>query len=265
MRDVHKMKPLEESIAKKKGLAVWFVSRCYTPNRREEYVRELSKYIQVDIYGACGTRPDPCKKITNKFARVECVNRLLNIYKFYLAFENSNCQSYITEKYYKLYKEETIFTVDIVPIVRGAQLSDYESIAPTQHSFIYAPAYPGPKSLAEYILYLDRNDTAYLEYFNWKRELLSRLRKIPENFLSFSNSRFYVKPKYISPMCDLCLHLHNRTYLQEKKTGFNVSKNLNFIKDCYTPDELKRNPKFTFNNLKNLCSFNSNDTDWSLK
>lgn len=71
----------------------WFVSNCHARNRRLQYARQLSKYISVDIYGACGShhcpRTDP-----------NCLEMLDKDYKFYLAFENSNCRDYITEKFF---------------------------------------------------------------------------------------------------------------------------------------------------------------------
>lgn len=33
----------------------WFVSNCSARNNRLNFAHELGKYIQVDIYGACGT------------------------------------------------------------------------------------------------------------------------------------------------------------------------------------------------------------------
>jgi len=41
---------------KKKKLVAWVTSTCPTAVRRENYVRELSKYISVDIYGGCGQK-----------------------------------------------------------------------------------------------------------------------------------------------------------------------------------------------------------------
>jgi len=38
-------------ISKKGGKVAWFASNCNTPNRRLDFVRELSNYIQVDVYG----------------------------------------------------------------------------------------------------------------------------------------------------------------------------------------------------------------------
>jgi glycoprotein 3-alpha-L-fucosyltransferase len=72
----------------------WFVSNCGARNGRLQYARELSKYISVDVYGACGTKKCP-RTTANK-----CFDMLDKDYKFYLAFENSNCKDYITEKFF---------------------------------------------------------------------------------------------------------------------------------------------------------------------
>ncbi|KAL4717377.1 hypothetical protein ACJJTC_017264 [Scirpophaga incertulas] len=79
--------------ANKTKKVAWFVSNCHARNRRLQYARQLAKFISVDIYGACGShhcpRTDP-----------NCLEMLDRDYKFYLAFENSNCRDYITEKFF---------------------------------------------------------------------------------------------------------------------------------------------------------------------
>ena len=72
----------------------WFVSNCKSANMRIEYARELSKYIQVDVYGRCGRKK--CNRGSG-----QCDEMLNKDYKFYLAFENSNCRDYITEKFFR--------------------------------------------------------------------------------------------------------------------------------------------------------------------
>ena len=72
----------------------WFVSNCMASNRRLQYAEELRMYIDVDIYGACGDMRCP------RFQQKDCNEMLGRTYKFYLAFENSNCVHYITEKFY---------------------------------------------------------------------------------------------------------------------------------------------------------------------
>jgi len=44
-----------ENFRNKTKSAVWFVSHCNTLSKRETLVAELKKYIDVDIYGKCGT------------------------------------------------------------------------------------------------------------------------------------------------------------------------------------------------------------------
>lgn len=50
----------------------------------------IYRYISIDIYGGCGELK--CTK------RSGCRTMLSKYYKFYLAFENSNCIEYVTEK-----------------------------------------------------------------------------------------------------------------------------------------------------------------------
>lgn len=71
----------------------WFVSNCRAPNARGVYANQLSKYIDVDIYGQCGTMQ--CHKRNKTCSRI-----LTTDYKFYLSFENANCRDYITEKFF---------------------------------------------------------------------------------------------------------------------------------------------------------------------
>jgi hypothetical protein len=71
----------------------WFVSNCSPRNERMIYTTELAKYIQLDIYGACG-------KLQCERHSKQCDDLLDNDYKFYLSFENSNCHDYITEKFF---------------------------------------------------------------------------------------------------------------------------------------------------------------------
>ena len=69
----------------------WFVSNCaFTKSGRRKYTRELQKYINVDIFGRCGTKTCPKNQT--------CEEMLKKDYKFYLSFENHRCSEYITEK-----------------------------------------------------------------------------------------------------------------------------------------------------------------------
>ncbi|CAI9743215.1 glycoprotein 3-alpha-L-fucosyltransferase A-like [Octopus vulgaris] len=120
------------------------------------YAKELGKYIQVDIYGRCGT------KICTRRNENKCFEILKKEYKFHLAFENSNCRDYITEKFFI-----NGLKYNVIPIVMGAHPDDYREVAP-ENSYIHYEDFKSPKELADYLHKLDKNDTLYNEYFKWK-------------------------------------------------------------------------------------------------
>ncbi len=80
-------------LSKSKNIA-WFVSNCGSKNGRLRYVQELQKFIRVDIFGLCGIFS------CNPEKEHDCLEMLRKSYKFYLSFENSNCQGYISEKFW---------------------------------------------------------------------------------------------------------------------------------------------------------------------
>jgi hypothetical protein len=47
---------------------VWIVSNCNTPSKREKYVKEMQKIINVDIFGRCGK---PCVE-----KGIDCIQNL---------------------------------------------------------------------------------------------------------------------------------------------------------------------------------------------
>lgn len=59
------------------------------------------------------------------------------------------------------------FSHDVLPIVMGARPEDYERSAPHK-SFLHVDNFASPAALAEYLHVLDKDDTLYNEYFQWK-------------------------------------------------------------------------------------------------
>ncbi|XP_031566389.1 glycoprotein 3-alpha-L-fucosyltransferase A-like [Actinia tenebrosa] len=134
----------------------WMVSHC--GNLRHNVTAKLLKYVNVTVFGACGKQYNQ-KNRCNRKTR-DC-DKLLKRFKFYLSFENRNCIDYVTEKYWY-----TPFHHDMVPIVLGPL--KYDSKIAIPGSYINVMDFPSLKDLASYLKYLDKNDTAYNEYFQWK-------------------------------------------------------------------------------------------------
>lgn len=82
-------------------------------------------------------------------------------FRFYLAFENSVCIDYVTEKFSRALKS---FAVPIV--LKDAVAKD---VAP-RHSYIAVDNFNSTQDLAKYLHYLIGNKTAYVEYFKWRSE-----------------------------------------------------------------------------------------------
>lgn len=154
-RHTHYQPPTALEIQNRTKKIAWFVSNCNTHSSRERIVRTLNKYIPVEIYGSCGNYTCP-RNMTQK-----CYQMLEKEYKFYLSFENSLCEDYITEKLYNVLK------LNIVPIVYGG--ANYKKLAPP-HSLINIHDFKSIKSLAKYIKYLSSNTHEYLKYFEWKKK-----------------------------------------------------------------------------------------------
>ena len=148
-------KPIKNFARDKTKLVAWVASHCPTTSAREEYVKELQRFVSVDTYGRCG------HLTCNMSSRIDCLEMINRTYKFYLAFENSLCVDYITEKLYSMLDRG-----GIVPIILGG--AEYSHLLPPR-SYIDIRDFPSPKHLADYLKLLDLHDELYNEYFIWQR------------------------------------------------------------------------------------------------
>ncbi len=191
------LKELKNKIYGKTKLAAWFVSNCETKSKREEYVRELQKYIDIDVYGKCGPLKCPLGGVTktDPSHHKECYQMLEREYKFYLSFENIFCQDYVTEKLFNPLQ------YDVVPVVLGG--TDYKRDAPP-HSIIDIKDFNSPKELADHLKHLDQNLPKYITYFAWKK-----MYKVV--------SREMFKEAF----CDLCEVLNDDTSPNQVYTNLN--------------------------------------------
>ncbi|XP_069479905.1 3-galactosyl-N-acetylglucosaminide 4-alpha-L-fucosyltransferase FUT3-like [Ambystoma mexicanum] len=144
-------KPQSFSIPTKSRLVAWATIN-WDPNfRRVHYYKELKKHLHVDVFGPGNLR----------LGRDE-QTLVLSKYKFYLAFENSENQDYITEQLWK-----NALLSRTVPVVLGPTRESYERFLPAE-AFIHVDDFPSAKELAEYLLALDKDDERYRKYFTWR-------------------------------------------------------------------------------------------------
>jgi hypothetical protein len=145
-------KPLSKTVKKDTPVA-WIVSNCKAPNYRHHYVRELKKWIDVDIYGHCmNNQPYPDNTSTID---------LISQYHFYLSIENSNCNDYVTEKLSNTY------VAGAVAIVDGP--SDYGPFIPNTHSVIRMDDFESPMALAAFLKTLLAERHKYEAYLNYRK------------------------------------------------------------------------------------------------
>ncbi|XP_013395623.1 alpha-(1,3)-fucosyltransferase C [Lingula anatina] len=210
MRREKPMKRDFVDVAKRKSkLVAWFTSHCQTFSRREDYVKELQKYIPVDIYGTCGKlKCNTGLPKTSYYGPLnsECLQIVNNTYKFYLSFENAFATDYITEKYFNT------VPLDVIAIVRGG--ANYSRLGISAFMYIDTRNFNSPQSLASYILSLDNNVTEYAKLLNWK---------------NYYTGTSYL-PSTRKHWCELCRKLHEDKSLSMR----------NDIQNWYNEDECRK-------------------------
>ena len=137
----------------------------------------MKDVIDVDIYGNCGDL-----ELTRGFE-----SKVLSDYKFYLAFENSKCPDYVTEKLFRVINSDFSENPP-VPVVMGPNRSWYEENLPTK-SFIHVSEFATPEKLAQYLKFLSQHPNEYVEYLSWRRH--------------------YIKVCELPTKCQLCKHINN--------------------------------------------------------
>ena len=177
--DNMKSKNYTKIFREKRKMSAWILSHCNSSSRREAYVERLKKYIDVDTFGDCFHGKECSRDNQN-----ECFDLIEKEYMFYLAFENSFCQDYVTEKAYN-------WTLrNIIPVVRGPP--DYHRHLP-RGSFIDTRDFRTIKDLAYFLLDISHDERRYTEYLT-------------------ASEGFILKSMYNQPQiayCKLCEKLNN--------------------------------------------------------
>ena len=155
----------------------------------------MSKFMTIDVFGKCSKlynknyEEKTCKKgcDNNAFdcAKEDCYKMLETNYRYYLSFENSICQDYVTEKFFRPLK------YDVIPITLNG--ADMYNLAPP-HSFINIFDFNSTMDLILHLKKLSNNNALYASYFWWKDYYEVRNDPIKDRAQSY---------------CDLCAKLNN--------------------------------------------------------
>ena len=165
--------------------AVYFASNPFERSGRTKYALELMKRLKVDSYGRVlkNRRLDHDRGRATKLATIAR-------YRFTLAFENSVCRDYVTEKFFDS------LVAGSVPVYLGAP--NIREFAPAEHCFIDTTDFAEPAELAAYLAELAADEAAYGRYLAWKD------RPLDARFLEKCQGQ------RMSAWCRLCLLLHSR-------------------------------------------------------
>ncbi|KAD5318348.1 hypothetical protein E3N88_18294 [Mikania micrantha] len=129
-----------------KALAAAFISNCAARNFRLQALEGLEKSnIKIDSYGGCHRNRD------GNVNKVEALKR----YKFSLAFENSNEEDYVTEKFFQS------LVAGSIPVVVGAP--NIQDFAPAPGSILHIKDLKDIELIAKTMKHLAEDPIAYNE------------------------------------------------------------------------------------------------------
>ncbi|XP_022824867.1 alpha-(1,3)-fucosyltransferase C-like [Spodoptera litura] len=157
------MKPIDEQFInglKNKTYAVaWYVSNCNARSKRKEIAIRLQRELQykgldLHIYGACHWGSGMKCSFDDELL---CLDLLRTSYYFYLSFENSLSDDYVTEKLLNPLQYHT------VPIVYGG--ANYTRFVP-DGAYLNVRTL-GIKNLVQKIVAAIKDSDIYYDYFKW--------------------------------------------------------------------------------------------------
>lgn len=165
---------------------VAFISNGDDRMARTQLMAELLRFVRIDSYGRLfNNRQLPADDGSGLIKR-QTVAR----YPFCIAFENSSCPDYVTEKIFDA------LSAGSIPVYRGApNVADFVPSG----SYIDAAAYGSARELGTYLNYLAEHPEAAARYHEW------RGRPLPTALLERAAS---VETEPFRRLLDLCTEHH---------------------------------------------------------
>ncbi|CAF0723537.1 unnamed protein product [Brachionus calyciflorus] len=165
---------IHENFVKRENAILWFVSNCKS-KLRSRVALEISQYYPLHIYGKCDLSKDfteseikakyPYLKVfsNEKCSRdSECELEKFQSYKYYLAFENTNCTDYVTEKIWKSLNKH------MIPIALQPNRQSYQSFSIPSKSFIHLEDYDfNVRQLTNHLNSINQDFSLYYKYLKW--------------------------------------------------------------------------------------------------
>jgi len=165
-------------------------SNCASWGGREALITDMAKLMPVDVYGGCGK---PFEEETSYHLQVggspiaRGYKQLSKKYPFYLAFENTLCEDYVTERFY------ITLGTDMIPVVMN--WANMTRFAP-KHSYIDVKDFDTITDLVSYLQQVHSDPALYASYFWWSE------------FYDVEHAPVFTR-LFVQYFCDACRYLHS--------------------------------------------------------
>lgn len=171
------------------ALAAAFISNCGARNFRLQALEMLESLdVKIDSYGSCHRNRD------GKVDKVETLKR----YKFSLAFENSNEEDYVTEKFFQS------LVTGAIPVVVGAP--NIQEFSPGEGAILHIKELDDVISVAKTMKHIASNPDAFNQSLRWKYDGPSDSFKALIDMAAVHSS------------CRLCIHIATKIHEKEERT-----------------------------------------------
>ena len=168
--DIKRSRSRPESLSGRRG-AFWMAANCGARNGRHELVRQLIRNgypggeagLAVDSYGSCLHTKDAPHGVGGGDTHAEhdlAKLVLMRAHAFDLAFENSHCDEYVTEKVWHG------LASGVIPVFFGTDSA--HSLLPDPKAAIFASDFASPWDLSLYLSALDQDPALREVHLAWR-------------------------------------------------------------------------------------------------